>query len=88
MLMHRILPVYDQRKEYRHGNKEYTTVCRSILQNKTCDYGEKCRFAHVKSDLRRIYCHQGDVCSNQSCVFWHTETIDEYCDRLQLPFKN
>jgi hypothetical protein len=95
------LPIYDQREETylkKYNNysnftfiqkktKKFSVICKSILNNKFCSHGFKCRFAHSKFELSPIKCRDGITCKSKTCMYRHNETIDEYCDRLSINIK-
>jgi hypothetical protein len=87
------LPIYDQREEMvlrkftimiTKKDKKYSVICKSILNNKICSHGSRCRFAHSKQEFTPVSCRHGYLCKNKLCVYRHNESIDEYCNRLHI----
>lgn len=57
-------------KRERDDNKIKSQMC-SNLPN--CRFGDKCRFAHSKDELRKPLCKFGDMCRfKDTCTFDHT----------------
>lgn len=53
------------------SNNYKTQMCKSILNNISCAFGEKCRFAHSKEELRQAPCFFGRNCNNPRCQKSH-----------------
>lgn len=72
--------------EVRHK----TRVCRSVYRNISCQYGNRCLFAHNKKELHIKECDYGEQCHNDNCVWFHpkSETKQEYLKRLDFPSKS
>eukprot|EP01083_Nonionella_stella_P157188 510027_1 len=70
----------------RTQNPHYKTrLCNNYLNGQSCPYGDKCRFAHGRPELRRLRTFKVDVCRNdskgfcrygQSCRYVHQNTPD------------
>ena len=73
-----------------------TKMCTSVIRNTRCPHGDKCRFAHLVSELKPSICCFGETCKlvktvdgfiinrpkNKVCFFIHAETIDAYHTRI------
>jgi len=68
--------------------KRCTRVCKKIAAGETCHFGNRCKFAHIHSDLVVSECRHRSRCYNkQACAYWHSEseTKTEFYNRVGLP---
>lgn len=88
------------KSKHKHKNIKYKTkLCVSVLNGEKCPHGEKCRFAHDKSELKLNKCFFGKECRfvkylkegnefinihPKKCLFIHPgETEINYKNRLK-----
>jgi hypothetical protein len=79
--------------------KKRTQVCRSVIQNIKCPYGEKCNYAHTKKELNITKCGFGMDCKlikiesekymninkKKVCCYIHpSESVSEFYSRNNL----
>jgi hypothetical protein len=78
---------------------ERTRICNSVVENRKCPHGEKCRFAHSLEELNLVPCRFGDKCklvcfedsyknvskTTRVCKFSHPEeTKINYAERVGI----
>lgn len=56
-------------KKITRNNNFKTSMCKNLLN---CAFGEKCRFAHSKEELRKARCMYGVNCKNHFCTYEHS----------------
>lgn len=48
-----------------------TKICEDWETFGSCEYGERCKFAHGNEELRIKFCKYGNKCYNSNCKFKH-----------------
>jgi len=56
-------------KKVTRNNNFKTSMCKNLLN---CAFGDKCRFAHSKEELRKARCMYGVNCKNPYCTYEHS----------------
>jgi hypothetical protein len=56
-------------KKVTRNNNYKTSMCKNLMN---CVFGEKCRFAHSKEELRKARCMYGVNCKNHFCTYEHS----------------
>lgn len=56
-------------KKVTRNNNFKTSMCKNLLN---CAFGDKCRFAHSKEELRKARCMYGVNCKNPYCNYEHS----------------
>lgn len=56
-------------KKVTRNNNFKTSMCKNLLK---CAFGDKCRFAHSKEELRKARCMYGVNCKNPYCTYEHS----------------
>lgn len=56
-------------KKITRNNNFKTSMCKNLLN---CAFGDKCRFAHSKEELRKARCMYGVNCKNPYCNYEHS----------------
>ena len=72
-----------------------TTMCRNLT---TCKFGNNCRYAHTKEEIRRIrFCAFGETCNKPNCRFAHSKneitpprkcSYGDECNRMNCRFEH
>lgn len=61
-------------KKITRNNNFKTSMCKNLLN---CAFGDKCRFAHSKEELRKARCMYGVNCKNPYCNYEHSSDETE-----------
>lgn len=61
-------------KKVTRNNNFKTSMCKNLLN---CAFGDKCRFAHSKEELRKARCMYGVNCKNPYCTYEHSADENE-----------
>jgi hypothetical protein len=60
-------------KIFTSRNNVKTRMCKNILEKGECPFGDKCRFAHSESEIRKAPCAFQKNCKNPRCPYSHDD---------------
>lgn len=72
-------------KVFTNTNNIKTKLCNNMKDGKICPFGEKCRFAHSESEIRKAPCVFQKNCKNPNCPYSHdaNEELAKIIDKVE-----
>jgi hypothetical protein len=61
-------------KIFTSKNNVKTRMCKNIVEKGECPFGDKCRFAHSESEIRKAPCAFQKNCKNKNCPYSHDDS--------------
>lgn len=61
-------------KIFTSRNNVKTRMCKNIVEKGECPFGDKCRFAHSESEIRKAPCAFQKNCKNKNCPYSHDDS--------------